>query len=82
MQGAAWIQEVRSMGDGKWAWTRYSYNNASNRTRTEVSQTDYPMGSMVSGVIDEITHDAQWNWFVRGWACSTGSAGSIRTVTP
>ena len=38
---------------------------------------------MVSGVISEITHDAQWNWFVRGWACSTGSAGSIRwTVTP
>lgn len=36
------------------------------------------MDSMVSGVIDEITHDAQWNWFVRGWACSTGSAGSIQ----
>lgn len=76
--GRRLTQEVRSMGDGKWAWTRHSYNNASNRTRTEVSQTDYPMDSMVSGVIDEITHDAQWNWFVRGWACSTGSAGSIQ----
>ncbi|MGO4718556.1 DUF6531 domain-containing protein [Stenotrophomonas sp. 2MCAF14_2] len=76
--GRRLTQEVRSMGDGKWAWTRHSYNNASNRTRTEVSQTDYPMDTVVSGVIDEITHDAQWNWFVRGWACSTGSAGSIQ----
>lgn len=76
--GRRLTQEVRSMGDGKWAWTRHSYNNASNRTRTEVSQTDYPLDSVVSGVIDEITHDAQWNWFVRGWACSTGSAGSIQ----
>lgn len=76
--GRRLIEEVRSMGDGKWAWTRHSYNNASNRTRTEVSQTDYPMDTVVTGVIDEITHDAQWNWFVRGWACSTGSAGSIQ----
>ncbi|WP_216074278.1 hypothetical protein, partial [Acinetobacter baumannii] len=29
-------------------------------------------------MIDEITHDGQWNWFARGWACSTGSAGSIQ----
>jgi hypothetical protein len=66
------------MGDGKWAWTRHSYNNASNRTRTEVSQTDYPIDTVVTGTIDEITHDGHWNWFVRGWACSTGSAGSIQ----
>lgn len=76
--GRRLIQEVRSMGDGKWAWTRHSYNNASNRTRTEVSHTDYPIDTVVTGTIDEITHDGQWNWFVRGWACSTGSAGSIQ----
>ncbi|HEC0920972.1 TPA: hypothetical protein R1S30_005088, partial [Escherichia coli] len=50
----------------------------SNRTRTEIAQTDYSSESVVRGVIDEVTHDAQWNWFVRGWACSSGSASSIQ----
>ncbi|HFL6161387.1 TPA: DUF6531 domain-containing protein [Stenotrophomonas maltophilia] len=76
--GRRLTHEVRSLGDGTWAWTRHSYNNASNRTRTEVSQTDYPIDTAVKGMIDEITHDGQWNWFARGWACSTGSAGSIQ----
>jgi len=72
------LQEVRPMGDGTYAWTHYSHDNASNVTRTEVRHTDYPMGSAVVGDINGITHDDQWNWFVRGWACSTGSNASIQ----
>ncbi|WP_447781499.1 hypothetical protein [Stenotrophomonas riyadhensis] len=71
------LAEVTPLGDGTYAWTRYSYDAASNITRKEVAHTDYPLGSTVTGVIDELTHDGNWNWFLRGWACSTGSNASI-----
>lgn len=71
------LAEVVPLGDGNYAWTRYSYDAASNITRKEVAHTDYPLGSSVTGVIDELTHDGNWNWFLRGWACSTGSNSSI-----
>ncbi|MDR6095951.1 DUF6531 domain-containing protein [Stenotrophomonas sp. SORGH_AS_0321] len=71
------MQEVRPMGDGTYAWTYNSYDNASNLTRTEVRHADFPMGSAVTGAVDSITHDANWNWSVRGWACTSGSNSSI-----
>ncbi|WP_411850100.1 DUF6531 domain-containing protein [Stenotrophomonas sp. LGBM10] len=71
------LADVAPLGDGTYTWTRYSYDAASNITRKEVAHTDYPLGSTVAGVIDVVTHDANWNWFARGWACSTGSNGSI-----
>ncbi len=71
------LAEVVPLGDGTYAWTRYSYDAASNITRKEVAHTDFPLGSTVTGVIDELTHDGNWNWFLRGWACSTGSNASI-----
>ena len=76
--GRRLMSEVQPIGDGNWLWTRHTYDTASNRTRTEIAQTDYSSDSVVRGVIDEVTHDAQWNWFVRGWACSSGSASSIQ----
>lgn len=69
--------EVKPLGDGTYAWTRYSYDAASNVTRKEVAHTDYPLGSTINGRIDELTHDGNWNWFLLGWACSTGSNSSI-----
>lgn len=71
------MQEVRPMGDGTYAWTHNSYDNASNLTRTEVRHADFPMGSAVTGVIEGIKHDANWNWSIGGWACTTGSNSSI-----
>lgn len=71
------LSEVVPVGDGTFAWTRYSYDAASNITRKEVAHTDFPAGSSVVGAIDEITHDANWNWFLRGGACTTGSNASI-----
>lgn len=72
------INEVTPQGDGTYAWKRHTYDAASNVTRIELLHTDYPLDSTVAGAIDEITHDGQWNWFARGWACSTGSASSIQ----
>ncbi len=69
--------EVKPLGDGTYAWTRYSYDAASNVTHKEIAHTDYPLGSTITGAIDELTHDGSWNWFLRGWACSTGSNSSI-----
>lgn len=71
------LNEVTPQGDGTYAWKRNTYDAASNITRIEVVHTDYPLDTAVIGAIDEITHDADWNWFARGWACSTGSNGSI-----
>ncbi|WP_225211997.1 DUF6531 domain-containing protein [Stenotrophomonas lacuserhaii] len=71
------MQEVRPMGDGTYAWTYNSYDNASNLTRTEVRHADFPMGSAVTGVIEGINHDANWNWSIGGWACTSGSNSSI-----
>jgi YD repeat-containing protein len=71
------MQEVRPMGDGTYAWTYNSYDNASNLTRSEVRHADFPMGSAVTGVIEGINHDANWNWSIGGWACTTGSNSSI-----
>ncbi|WP_409460708.1 DUF6531 domain-containing protein [Stenotrophomonas maltophilia] len=75
--GRRLLSEVYPLGNGNWSWTRYSYDVASNRTRTETAVADYSVDSVVKGVVDEINHDAQWNWFVRGWACATGSRSSI-----
>jgi hypothetical protein len=36
--------------------------------------------SAIAGVIEAITHDAQWNWFATGCACSTGSNASIQVT--
>lgn len=72
------IAETRPFGNGNFAWTQHSYDAASNVTRTEVSLTDYPVDSVISGVVESITHDAQWNWYAKGWACSTGSNASIQ----
>lgn len=72
------VLESRPLGDGQFARVKHSYDNASNRTRTEISQSDYPADSQVVGYIDGVTHDGQWNWFVHGWACTTGSAASIQ----
>jgi YD repeat-containing protein len=72
------LNEVIPQGDGTYAWKRYTYDAASNITRTEVAHTDHPLDSTIAGMIDEVGHDAQWNWFARGWACSTGSASSIQ----
>ncbi|MBD8635836.1 DUF6531 domain-containing protein, partial [Stenotrophomonas sp. CFBP 13725] len=71
------LQEFRPIGDGTFAWTHHTYDVASNVTRTEVRHTDYPMGSTVTGTVEGINHDANWNWSVGGWACSTGSNSSI-----
>jgi len=71
------MQEVRPMGDGTYAWTYNSYDNASNLSRTEVRHADFPMGSAVTGVIEGINHDANWNWSIGGWACTSGSNSPI-----
>lgn len=71
------LAEVTPLGDGTYAWTRYTYDAASNITRKEIAHADYPLGSAVVGNIDEVTRDGNWNWFLRGWACSTGSNSSI-----
>ncbi len=75
--GRRLLTEVYPLGNGTWSWTRHSYDTASNRTRTEKAFTDYAGDSMVKGVVDGVIHDTQWNWFVSGWACSTGSRSSI-----
>lgn len=72
------IAETRPFGNGNYAWTQHSYDAASNVTRTEVSLTDYPVDSAISGIVESIEHDAQWNWYAKGWACSTGSNASIQ----
>jgi len=71
------LQEVRPLGDGTFAWTQHTYNDASDLIKTEVRHTDYPLGSAVTGHVDGLTRDATWNWSVAGWACSSGSNGSI-----
>jgi len=72
------LQEVRPLGDGTYAWKQHSYDAASNLTRIEVRNSSYPLGSRVTGNVEGITHDAHWNWFVYGWACTTGSNASIQ----
>lgn len=74
------VAETKPFGNGNFALTQHSYDAASNITRTELSLTDYPVDSAVAGVIEAITHDAQWNWFATGWACSTGSNASIQVI--
>jgi len=72
------IAETRPYGNGTFSWTQHSYDAASNRIRTETSLTDYPLDSAVNGYVDRITYEGNWNWYIAGWACSTGSATSIR----
>lgn len=72
------LHEAEPHGDGTYVWRRHSYDAASNITRSEVLSTDYPPGSTVIGAIEEVTQDGSWNWFLRGWACSTGSKASIQ----
>lgn len=72
------MTEVRSLGDGTYAWTKHSYDAASNRTRTEVSRTDFPQGSTIIGSVDGVTYRGNWEWYIPGWACSTGSATPVR----
>ena len=69
--------KVHPHGDGTYVWTNYSYDNASNVTRVETRHTDFPLGSTVTGIIEGVNHDGNWNWFVKGWACTTGSNSSI-----
>lgn len=76
--GRRLLSEVYPLGNGTWSWTRHTYDAASNRTRSERAHADYAENTEVRGNIDDINHDAQWNWSVRGWACSTGSASSIK----
>lgn len=70
--------QVKPQGDGTYAWTRYTYDAASNITRTEVLHNDYAADTAVVGYVDQVAHDAQWNWSVRGWACTTGSNTPIQ----
>ena len=72
------IAETRPFGNGNYAWTQHTYDSASNRTRTEVSLTDYPADTTVNGYVDTITYEGVWNWYIAGWACSTGSTTPIR----
>ncbi len=68
--------QARSNGSG-YERKRYEYNNASLVTKTEVLDTAYSGASTVIGNIDGVSHDDAWNWYVDGWACSTGYPGSI-----
>ncbi len=72
------LVEAKPLGNGNFAWTQHTYDAASNRTRTEVSLTDYPADTTVNGYVDRVTYEGIWNWYIAGWACSTGSASSIR----
>lgn len=72
------IEEYQARGNGSgYERKRYAYNNASLVTRTEVLDTAYSGATRVVGNIDGVSHDDGWNWYVSGWACSTGYAGSI-----
>lgn len=74
------VAETRPFGNGNFAWKQHTYDAASNITRTDLSLTDYPVDSAIAGVIEALTHDAQWNWYATGWACSTGSNASIQVM--
>lgn len=69
--------ETVALHDGTYRWTRHSHDAASNVTRSQVTLTDYPAGSVLTGHIDGVTHDAAWRWSVVGWACGTGSSSSV-----
>ncbi|PPT30540.1 DUF6531 domain-containing protein [Xanthomonas arboricola] len=72
------VKEVyKPKSDGMYERKRFEYNNASLVTKTEVLDTAYTGSTYVTGNIDGLWHDAAWNWYVAGWACSTGYAGSI-----
>ncbi|WP_216362399.1 DUF6531 domain-containing protein [Stenotrophomonas sp. VV52] len=71
------VSETVPLKDGTYRWTRYSHDAASNLTRSQVTQTDYPFGTSVTGRVEGVTHDAAWQWSVVGWACTTGSSKSI-----
>lgn len=75
--GRRLLREVSPLADGTYSWTQYSHDAASNVVRSEVRHTDYPLGSTVIGYIDDLLHDANWNWYFKGWACSTGQKSSI-----
>lgn len=70
-------EELEPETGDTFAHRRYIRDAMSNVIKVEISRTDYPPGTVVTGNIDEVTHDANWNWFVRGWACSTGMNRSI-----
>lgn len=74
------VAETKPFGNGNFAWKQHTYDAASNITRTDLSLTDYPVDSAIAGVIEALTHDAQWNWYATGWACSTGSNASIQVM--
>lgn len=71
------VTEVRSLGDGTYAWTKHSYDAGSNRTRTEVTRTDFPQSTTVNGYVDQVAHAGEWQWYIFGWACTTGSSTPI-----
>lgn len=71
------INTSRPIDGGNHAWTRINHDAASNVVKTEVTLIGYGLDTQVVGQIDEVTHDAQWNWFAGGWACSTGSNASV-----
>ncbi len=75
--GRRLLREVSPLADGTYSWTQHSHDAASNVVRSEVRHTDYPLGSTVIGYIDDLLHDASWNWYFKGWACSTGQNSSI-----
>ncbi|MBA0235099.1 type IV secretion protein Rhs [Stenotrophomonas maltophilia] len=62
---------------GGYSRRAFGYNNASQVTFEQVMETAYPVTTQVTGAIDRVTHDTNWNWYVEGWACSMGMDGSI-----
>jgi len=75
--GRRLLRQSRPIAGGAYQWTNLTYDAASNVVRREIRQTDYPSDSAVTGYLDALTHDGQWNWYLSGWACSTGSRSSI-----
>lgn len=76
--GRRLISEIRPLENGTFAWTRHTYDNASNRTKTQLIHRDYSLDSFINGAVEGVVSDSNWNWFIEGWACATGSSGSVQ----
>lgn len=67
----------RNNGDGTYDGQQFTLNAMSQPTRVEVLRTGYPISTAIIGNVDAVNADANWNYSVSGWACSTGMPGSV-----
>lgn len=71
------LGQYRRNEDGTYDNKLFTLNAMSQPVRVEISREGYPINTAIMGNIDAINADANFNYTLSGWACSSGYEGPI-----